>query len=142
VAKAVVKPPRAQYEHFESLDYEVCDNVVFKAHEASESAHGRILYRSTKYGICAAVGVIVAFTAFIVNFGVENIAGLRFWLTFKAVEMHSYFLAWLVLTACQARQSRTSPAAPFRPHRRTRLSAACLAAPMHAASRLSSRLWP
>ena len=86
----------AQYESYESLDYEVCDNTVYKANEASESSHGRLLYRASKYSICAAVGALVASTAFVVNFGVENIAGLRFWLMFRAAE-DSYFLAWLVL---------------------------------------------
>jgi hypothetical protein len=71
---------------FESLDYEVCDNTVYKADEALKGPADPLVYRAIKYSLCGLIGVTIAVTAFGVNFGVENIAGFRFWLLFKALE--------------------------------------------------------
>jgi hypothetical protein len=78
--------PLASRHKFESLDYEVCDNSVHKADEAIKGPADPLTYRAIKYSICGLIGVSIAVTAFGVNFGVENIAGMRFWLLFRAVK--------------------------------------------------------
>ena len=78
--------PLATSQEYESLDYEVCDNTVHKADEAYRGPADPMLYRGIKYGICGLIGVTVAITAFGVNFGVENIAGIRFWMLFGAIQ--------------------------------------------------------
>jgi hypothetical protein len=79
-------------KNYESLDYEVCDNTVYKAQEANKRPADPLRYRATKYFICTLLGLSIAFTAFAVNIGVENIAGTKFWLTFQAVRCvaHEY----------------------------------------------------
>ena len=75
---------RQAHTQFESLDYDLCDNTVYKADEALKGPADPLVYRAVKYSICGLIGVSIAITAFGVNFGVENIAGTRFWLLFTA----------------------------------------------------------
>ena len=79
------RPAGSSVHDFESLDYDICDNTVHKANEALKGPADPLVYRAVKYSICFLIGVTIAITAFGVNFGVENIAGTKFWLTFRAI---------------------------------------------------------
>jgi chloride channel 7 len=46
--------------------------------------------------LAARAGIITAAAAFAVNFGVENIAGFKFWLTLTLLERHHAFASYLV----------------------------------------------
>jgi hypothetical protein len=71
------------------LRLQVCENTVHKADEALKGPADPLVYRGIKYAICAMLGLSSAFTAFGVNFGVENIAGTKFWLTFRVAQYAS-----------------------------------------------------
>ena len=88
------------HSNFESLDYGFCDSTVFRAYEALKSPADPLVYRGVKFGICTLLGLSIAFTAFGVNFGVENVSGTKFWLAFQAAK-HSYVMAWIALCSVQ-----------------------------------------
>lgn len=92
--------PRQAHSQFESLDYELCDNTVYKADEALKGPADPLVYRAVKYSICGLIGVSIAATAFGVNFGVENIAGTRFWLLFTASRCARAATAAAAAAAC------------------------------------------
>eukprot|EP01025_Chloroclados_australasicus_P054300 TRINITY_DN6431_c0_g1_i5.p2 TRINITY_DN6431_c0_g1~~TRINITY_DN6431_c0_g1_i5.p2 ORF type:complete len:402 (-),score=33.35 TRINITY_DN6431_c0_g1_i5:272-1477(-) len=79
----------------ESLDFEVCENIVYRADQASKNMLQNLYHSSLKWMICFILGVLTAFTAFAVNMGVENIAGIKFWLTLSAMNS-SYFASYLI----------------------------------------------
>lgn len=93
-------PVPSGHSKFESLDYGSWDSTVFRAYEALKSPADPLVYRAVKFGICTLLGLSIAFTAFGVNFGVENVSGTKFWLAFQAAK-HSYALSWLVVVTIQ-----------------------------------------
>jgi hypothetical protein len=70
---------------FESLDFDLCRNTVYKANEALKGPADALVYKAVKYSICGLIAATIAMAAFGVNFGVENIAGTKFWLTFRVM---------------------------------------------------------
>ncbi|GBF93681.1 hypothetical protein Rsub_06784 [Raphidocelis subcapitata] len=69
---------RAQRSKYESLDYEVVENTVYRAETAARSHLDRIQRSAAKWSMCALLGIITAAASFAVNYGVENLAALKF----------------------------------------------------------------
>lgn len=76
---------------WQSLDYEVIDNVVSRATQASETPASDLKYIVAKWLLCFVLGVITALAAFTVNIAVENIAGFKFWATLSLLDRGWYF---------------------------------------------------
>ncbi|GAX72881.1 hypothetical protein CEUSTIGMA_g336.t1 [Chlamydomonas eustigma] len=81
---------------FESLDYEDVENTVYRSDVAALTPWGSVKYSTIKWFICLMIGAITAGAAFAVNFGVENIAGFKFWATLTTMEHAGYFPSFLL----------------------------------------------
>mmetsp|Transcript_11530 Transcript_11530/g.32699 ORF Transcript_11530/g.32699 Transcript_11530/m.32699 type:complete len:826 (+) Transcript_11530:309-2786(+) len=91
--KSRVEP--SLYASVESLDYDVCENIVYRAEQANRTFLDNVVYGSLKWVLCLVTAVIVAAFGIIVNFCVENLAGTKFVYTFSIME-DSYFLSFCV----------------------------------------------
>ncbi|KAI8468319.1 MAG: chloride channel [Monoraphidium minutum] len=74
---------RAQRSRYESLDYEVVENAVYRAEHAGTTHLDRIWRAGAKWSMCFLLGLATAGAAFAVNYGVENISGFKFRLTLQ-----------------------------------------------------------
>mmetsp|Transcript_33733 Transcript_33733/g.86204 ORF Transcript_33733/g.86204 Transcript_33733/m.86204 type:complete len:833 (-) Transcript_33733:225-2723(-) len=92
-AKTVV--PETHYAPVESLNYDLSENVVFRAQQANRTPTDLLIYSCLKWLLCLMTAVIVAGFGILVNLGVENLAGTKFYWTLSIME-DSYFLSFCV----------------------------------------------
>ncbi|GFR90060.1 chloride channel protein [Elysia marginata] len=79
------KHVKIEHEHilkagFESLDYEVSDNLIYQKEEKDKSSRKLTLHwrEVRRWIICFLIGVLTGLTAGIIDFGVEKVSGLKF----------------------------------------------------------------
>eukprot|EP00898_Chlorokybus_atmophyticus_P007736 jgi/Chlat1/7964/Chrsp69S07401 len=82
---------------FESLDYEVAENAVFRTDQASRGRLDKLAYVTVKWVLALVLGLCTGLAAFVINLGVENAAGLKFAATFGVMRV-SYVLGFIVYT--------------------------------------------
>uniref|UniRef100_A0A383VWF9 Chloride channel protein n=1 Tax=Tetradesmus obliquus TaxID=3088 RepID=A0A383VWF9_TETOB len=82
--------------NFESLDYELVENTVYRTDTAARTHFDHIFKSGAKWTMCFALGVITAAAAFAVNLGVENISGFKFWATLTLLERGQPVASFLV----------------------------------------------
>eukprot|EP00879_Flechtneria_rotunda_P004562 GHRR01004817.1.p1 GENE.GHRR01004817.1~~GHRR01004817.1.p1 ORF type:complete len:654 (+),score=198.62 GHRR01004817.1:480-2441(+) len=85
-----------QAPNFESLDYELVENTVYRADTASRTHFDHIFKHGAKWSLLFVLGVITAAAAFAVNLGVENISGFKFWATLTLLNRDQVFASYLV----------------------------------------------
>lgn len=90
-------PPKSadQEVNYESLDYEVVENTVYRASQAAQTHVDTIANSAAKWSVCFFLGVVTAAAAFAVNLGVENISGFKFWATLTMMDK-----GWLFGSYC------------------------------------------
>ena len=100
--RSMPPPPDQHDQRFESLDYEEFENTVWRADMAARTTMSSILYSSMKWGICLAIGAVTAIAAFVVNLGVENISGFKFWATLTILQRSGYLSSFLLYASINA----------------------------------------
>ena len=83
------------YAPVESLDYDISENEVYRAEQASRTPLDTFIYDTLKWGLCLLTAVVVAAFGILVNVGVENLAGAKFSWTLSIME-ESYLLSFCV----------------------------------------------
>ena len=81
----------------ESLDYEIAEHSVYRAEQAKRAPWHKYRYLILKWVLALIVGLGTATTAFLINLAVENVAGLKFSWTSKAMD-HTYAGGYFLYT--------------------------------------------
>ncbi|XWS17095.1 hypothetical protein CRYUN_Cryun33cG0038500 [Craigia yunnanensis] len=82
----------------ESLDYEIAENDFFKQDWRRRGKIQIFQYIFMKWLLCFFIGVIVSLVGFCNNFAVENIAGVKFFITSNMMLAQRYGMAFLVFS--------------------------------------------
>ncbi|GFN78522.1 chloride channel protein [Plakobranchus ocellatus] len=77
---AQIEPEHVLKAGFESLDYEVSDNLIYQKEEKDKSSRTLTLHwrEVQRWIICCVIGVLTGLTAGIIDFGVEKVSGIKF----------------------------------------------------------------
>jgi chloride channel 7 len=94
---------RATMESFQTLDYDVCENVLHREREAGYSERDRMQREAAYWTIYTLIGVSTGLAAFFILVGVETLLEIRFGVVMKLMAERSVFAAWLAnVTLCVA----------------------------------------
>ena len=91
-------PLREYFQAYESLNYEFDPVGLDVEPPKSQFYLKKLLRGSLKWSLCLLIGIATAVIAFSVNVGVENIAGLKFWVTLHLMRSSSMFGSYLIYT--------------------------------------------
>lgn len=83
----------------ESLDYEIIENAFFKQDWRSRGKIQIFQYIFMKWVLCLLIGLVVSLVGFLINLGVENVAGMKFVITSNMMLEKRYWTAFFVFAA-------------------------------------------
>jgi chloride channel 7 len=90
-------------ESFQTLDYDVCQNVLYREREMSYTQRDRFQRELAYWTIYSLIGIGTGLAAFFILVGVETLLDIRFGIVLKLMAERSVFAAWLAnVTLCMA----------------------------------------